>query len=266
MTLLKILEIKLMSAPALAIFPLQLSVYEKARALAEELRLPLIFKENKAYDYWVVLSETSLGIKQSQSKARLIKVDFLSEDLRYRLHHASKKNERLIQALGADCQKKRVVDATGGLGHDSLLLAKTGAKVTLLERSPLIYQLLKDGLARAESALPLIEHIHLIHTDAITWLTATTETIDIVYLDPMFPEAKKSALSKMEMQILQSIIGQDEDANILFERALACATTRVVVKRPRKADFIAKSPTPSYSLTGSSSRFDIYLQSCPHPK
>lgn len=254
-----------MSAPSLAIFPTELCVYEKAATLSEELRLPLIFKENKAYDYWIMLSETSLGIKKSQSKARLIKVDFLSQNRRYRLQQASKKNERLIQALGADCQKKRVVDATGGLGHDSLLLAKAVSQVTVLERSPLIYQLLKDGLARAESSLPLIERIRLIHTDAIAWLTATPETVDIVYLDPMFPDTQKSALSKMEMQIFQTLIGQDEDAKILFECALACATTRVVVKRPRKADFIAKSPIPSYSLTGSSSRFDIYLRIIPAP-
>ena len=43
----------------------------------------------------------------------------------------------------------------------------------------------------------------------------------------------------------------------LLEAALALASHRVVVKRPRKAPII-DGPKPGYSLEGKSSRYDIY--------
>lgn len=43
------------------------------------------------------------------------------------------------------------VDATAGMGEDSLLLAAAGFSVTLFERDPVICALLADALARAAS-------------------------------------------------------------------------------------------------------------------
>ena len=34
---------------------------------------------------------------------------------------------------------------------------------------------------------------------------------DVVYIDSMFPEKKKSALVRKEVQLLQKIVGQDPD-------------------------------------------------------
>ena len=48
-----------------------------------------------------------------------------------------------------------------------------------------------------------------------------------------------------------------DDAPKLLEAALALASHRVVVKRPRKAPAIA-GENPGYTLEGKSSRFDIY--------
>ena len=50
--------------------------------------------------------------------------------------------------LGAGCWTEagvnpHIVDATAGLGRDAFLLASLGAKVTLIERSPMMYELLK---------------------------------------------------------------------------------------------------------------------------
>ncbi|MCY1367758.1 Ribosomal RNA small subunit methyltransferase J [compost metagenome] len=52
-------------------------------------------------------------------------------------------------------------------------------------------------------------------------------------------------------------MGDDQDAPALLEAALALASHRVVVKRPRKAPIIAGTK-PSYALEGKSSRYDIY--------
>jgi 16S rRNA (guanine1516-N2)-methyltransferase len=63
---------------------------------------------------------------------------------------------------------------------------------------------------------------------------------------------------KKEMQCLQDLLGPDMDTIELFTAALACAKKRVVVKRPRIAPPLTQL-APSFSLKGSSSRFDIYL-------
>jgi 16S rRNA (guanine1516-N2)-methyltransferase len=79
----------------------------------------------------------------------------------------------------------------------------------------------------------------------------------VIYLDPMFPHRDKSALVKKEMRLFRPLVGDDMDAPALLEAALALASHRVVVKRPRKAPCI-EGPKPSHALEGKSSRYDIY--------
>src|SRR5207244_630604 len=138
-------------------------------------------------------------------------------------------------------KKPTLIDATAGWGRDSFILASLGFQVTMLERSPIVYALLKDGLRRAREdvmILNVIDRLTLINTDAINWMTSHQATI--VYLDPMFPPRQKAASVKKEMVILQDLLGKDEDAERLFEAALACANERIVVKRPKLAGNIVK--------------------------
>ncbi|MBF3116629.1 class I SAM-dependent methyltransferase, partial [Pseudomonas aeruginosa] len=83
------------------------------------------------------------------------------------------------------------------------------------------------------------------------------EAPQVIYLDPMFPHRDKSALVKKEMRLFRPLVGDDLDAPALLQAALALASHRVVVKRPRKAPII-EGPKPGYSLEGKSSRYDIY--------
>ena len=60
--------------------------------------------------------------------------------------------ELLVKAAkikGAPTEDLLVVDATAGLGEDSLLLAAAGFSVVMFERDKTIAALLEDGLARA---------------------------------------------------------------------------------------------------------------------
>lgn len=190
-----------------------------------------------------------------------ITIDFLSKAMKYRRQQASLRREALARALGLKAKSKpSIVDATAGLAQDSFILACLGFKVTLLERSPIIYALLMDGMKRAEqdaTVAPIIQRMHLLHVDAINWLKKTIPP-DIVYLDPMFPLRKKTALPKKEMRLFHTIVGNDLDADLLLTTALTCAAQRVVVKRPRLAQTLADI-APTFSLKGSSSRFDIYI-------
>ena len=83
------------------------------------------------------------------------------------------------------------------------------------------------------------------------------EAPDVVYLDPMFPLRKRSALAKKEMRVLRRLVGDDEDAGELLEVARRAARRRVVVKRTPEAPPLAAAPTMSYR--GKLVRYDVYL-------
>ena len=84
------------------------------------------------------------------------------------------------------------------------------------------------------------------------------EQIDVVYLDPMFPHRKKSALVKKEMRVFQQLLGSDDDADSLLAPARELAGKRVVVKRPAYAEPLADVP-PAMAITSKKHRFDVYI-------
>ncbi|MDE0842252.1 MAG: class I SAM-dependent methyltransferase, partial [Porticoccaceae bacterium] len=83
--------------------------------------------------------------------------------------------------------------------------------------------------------------------------------VDIIYLDPMYPESGKSAKVKKEMQAFKILVGEDLDADELLDLAIGAAIYRVVVKRPRKAKHLGNL-APDFSLSGKSTRYDIYAK------
>lgn len=240
----------------IAIYPTERDLFANAKILSAELSLPMIEEDDFQYDYWLLLTQHGLALKKTGDKTKPIFVNFLAKDIQYRAKKVSFKNEALVRALGV---KKGdmpiIVDGTGGLGIDSFILTRLGFHIIVLERSPIIYTLLKDGIMRAQ----LENHIQLHYADANHWLK-TNKSPDLIYLDPMFPLKNKTALSKREMQIFHDIIDENNDTETLLETALACATRRVVVKRPRLAPAIALAIQPSFNLIGSSCRFDVYIK------
>ncbi len=254
-----------MSGISIAVFPVFPSLEPAAIALAARLHLPLASSRQEICDYLLILTPDYIGLQKTEATSSPLYVDFLRGKMNYRAQHTSIKNESLARAMGLKGKTHpKIVDATGGLAGDSFTLASLGFEVTLLERSPIIYTLVADGIQRAQKDLRIastVNRLRLVHGDAITWLQdlTTQNRPDIIYLDPMFPERKKSALPKQEMLILHDVVGEDDDAQALLKAALACAIKRVVVKRPRLATLLGVSPAPSFSLSGSSSRFDVYL-------
>ena len=193
-----------------------------------------------------------------------IAVDFASAQSQYRRKQGEK--ELLIKAVTSKGhQHPTLIDATAGLGRDAFVLASHGCQTTMLERCDELVALLQDGLTRARAhaeLLPIIARMSLIHTDSITYLTSLTPENhpEVIYIDPMFPSRKKSALVKKDMQLLQQLITQEDDGSALLEIALTRASKRVVVKRPRKASSLG-GLKPSFALPGSACRFDVYCNS-----
>lgn len=254
-----------MSVSHIAVFSTDPHWEAMANALARRLNLPLASSRQEICDYLLIVTPDYIGLQKTAATSSPLYVDFLRGKINYRAQHASIKNELLARAMGLKGKTHpSIVDATGGLAGDSFTLASLGFEVTLLERSPIIHTLVADGIQRAQKDPRIassVNRMHLVRADAMTWLQdlKAQNRPDIIYLDPMFPERKKSALPKQKMLILHDIVGEDNDAEALLKAALACAQKRVVVKRPRLADILAISPVPSFSLTGSSSRFDVYL-------
>lgn len=243
--------------PAIAVFTTHAELLPAAHRLADSLGLPF----GDQADYCLLLTPDYLGLQKTGEKSLPLYIDFASGKLNHRRQHLSLRKEALARALGLKKTLQPViVDATAGLAQDSFIIAALGFDVQLIERSPITHALLQNGIERAAKipeVAAIVQHMKLIHADAGDYLQ-TIAPPDIIYLDPMFPERKKTALSKKEMRIFHEVAGDDPDADALFNIALACAKGRVVVKRPRLAPELG-GKKPSFTLSGSSCRFDVYV-------
>ena len=152
------------------------------------------------------------------------------------------------------------VDATAGMGEDSLLLAAAGFSVTLFERDPVICALLGDALARAAADPALAEAVsrmELRGEDSVAAMPALGFSPDVVLLDPMFPERRKSAAVKKKLQLIQRLERPCDDERGLMEAARTAGPRRIVVKRPAKGPWLA-GEKPSYTVAGKAIRYDCY--------
>lgn len=156
-----------------------------------------------------------------------------------------------------------VVDLTTGLGRDAWALASGGCQVTAVERHPVVWLLLADALDRATAApglAAIAARVHLVFGDVLGERPPAVASDDetVWYLDPMFPERKKSALVKKPMRIFHQLVGEDPDAAALFAWARRQPGARWVVKRPPGAPTI-DATTPAIDYRSGRLRFDVYL-------
>jgi 16S rRNA (guanine1516-N2)-methyltransferase len=196
-------------------------------------------------------------------------VDFLELGFLSRLQRASMSSELLLKALGKKASTYRIFDATLGLGRDSLILASHGSALVGVERNSIIYCLVNDAFVRAKKnreMVSLLEKVSFLQGDAKEILhQKTLDPFDVVYLDPMFPPRKKSALVKKNMQVLHALLAEatsgaesvTSEVETLFLSAKAVAQKSVIVKRPLHGEFLTGAK-PSHSVSGKDSRYDIY--------
>ena len=200
--------------------------------------------------------------KLDEPKLGAVYVDFVSGVMAHRRKFGGGRAEAVAKAVGVKGDElPSVIDATAGLGRDAFVLASVGCKVRLIERHPVVFLLLQDGLQRAyadtEIGAMLQANLQLLNVKHLSELNPETDFTDVVYLDPMYPHKQKSALVKKEMRLFQHLVGGDLDADQLLEPALNLARKRVVVKRPDYAEFLAQIP-PHFSRQTKNHRFDIY--------
>ena len=190
-----------------------------------------------------------------------IVVDFTSNDIQNKIN-PQKAKPAIVKAIeGRNNQPLNILDGTAGLGSDSFVIAARGHKVIAIEKSKIVYTLLLDGLNRAknsESIYKFANNISLYNFDTESYLSQTQEIFDVIYLDPMFPERKKSAKVKKGMQTLQLLLGHsNSDENNLFNLAFNKSKKLIIKRAVNNPYFADKKPTNS--LKGKSNRFDIYI-------
>ena len=169
------------------------------------------------------------------------------------------KSDLLARAIGykKNAPAQCVLDATAGLCRDSFHMACLGCKVVALETNEMIFQVVSKHVER----LPEKYDLSLVQANAQSYIPnlETPSQFDVIYLDPMFPEKKKSARSGKESELLKALapICSIEEEVRLVQAALDHASQRVVVKRPLYAPAIL--PRPDIQFKGKAVRYDVYL-------
>ncbi len=191
-----------------------------------------------------------------------LRIDFTTGSIAHRRRFGGGRGQALPRAVGMKPGKTpRIIDATAGLGRDAFLLASLGAQVTLIERSDQMHGLLADALTRARASggdvAEIINRMTLLHGDAKDLLAGLSP--EVILIDPMHPPRKGSALVKQDMRLIRDIVGTDPDAGELMAVALDCASKRVVLKWPQKADPISGIRAASHQISGKSTRYDVFM-------
>lgn len=190
-------------------------------------------------------------------------IDFIGGKKNHRRQFGGGKGQPLARAVSVQ-DNPIILDATAGMGGDAFVFASLGCKVKMVERSPIVAALLEDALNRAQSdAAPqdiqeIAKRMQLINADAADYLLDKRPQVDVIYLDPMYPEKKKNAAAKKEMQALQQLVGPDMDSEKLLAAAIKTACKRVVVKRPKGASTLA-GIQPNAQIKSPNTRYDIYV-------
>ncbi len=196
-----------------------------------------------------------------------LSVDFIGGSLGHRKKYGGGRGQTVAKAIGIKQGKPipSILDATAGLGKDAYVFACLGCPVTLLERSPVVAALLQDGIDRGslniEFSATIAAGFKLYNCDALQYILALDEKQrpDVIYLDPMYPEKKKSASVKKNMQMLQKLLGHDVDTAAVLLAALEKARKRVVVKRPKGAAQLEIGHTPTLCYESKATRYDVYI-------
>jgi 16S rRNA (guanine1516-N2)-methyltransferase len=213
---------------------------------------------------------TSLHVRDGKDQFK-IEVSFSEGANAHRRKFGGGRGQAIAKAVGIKSgYVPRVCDMTAGMGGDAFVLASLGCSVTMFERHPIVHALLEAGIESARQAevddsnqelMSVVDRMALHYGDPSSLpIDFSWPEVDVVYLDPMFPERKKkSAQVKKEMRVFHKLVGEDLDAHKLLALAKLHAIKRVVVKRPRLAPYLADEK-PDLSFEGKSTRFDIYTR------
>ncbi|MGN1281979.1 MAG: class I SAM-dependent methyltransferase [Succinivibrio sp.] len=194
-------------------------------------------------------------------------IDLFNDKLLWRLNHSGKNSEPVCRAVIGKLSCPVVFDATAGLGRESMILQSAGANVTMFERNPVIWLLLRSAMVNSENNPDVLASLK----NGLPKLAGLGSVKDhyleghlnyrpqVVYYDPMFPERKKSALVKKEMRVFHILAGTDPDTLEYANYLCTVATHHLVVKRPKDSPPLELICRRSSFIDGKACRFDCYF-------
>ncbi len=227
-----------------------------AQGYADFLKAPLNPPSIDSYFFRLYVQTDAVFVKDADG--RTLEIDFDKNHLDYQRRGHRGKNELIAKALGVAKGARKVLDLSVGMGIDSVFLTQLGFSVIGVERSPLLYLLLKEAFAKSQKVE--IKKYELHFSDALEFLKTRKSdlSVDAIYFDPMYPHKKnKSALPKQEMVVFRELVGSDDDAAEVLKEALTWPVQRVVVKRPMHAPELL--PGVRHAYEGKVVRYDTYV-------
>ena len=167
----------------------------------------------------------------------MLKCSFIEGPILHRLKYGKGRGQNLAKAVGFKFNKNRtIIDATAGLGYDAFILASLGANVTLSK---------------------IVNRMNLLFGDSKDILPNIAP--EVILIDTMYKDRKKSALVKNDMRLVREVVGSDSDHVELINVALNNASKRVVIKQPRYAETLDNIKGCSHQILGKTIRYDVYV-------
>ncbi|WP_158282203.1 class I SAM-dependent methyltransferase [Salipaludibacillus keqinensis] len=217
-----------------------LTVKAKAKRIAEKWNLPFEERQKRSIPLLQEQFNTTVFVVSSQrieafEKGRDEPFFFHPNGAMFRAKRWHRNgDDPLVHA----CKIERgdtVVDATLGLASDAQLASMAvgkGGQVIGLESSPVVAQLVKEGLKTYESHFsPLdqaMRRIEVVCTDHLKWLrTQPHDSVDIIYFDPMFQEKVNTSDGVKSLRYLSNNNSLMEET---MEQAKKVARKRIVLK------------------------------------
>lgn len=227
----------------------------KAQAFAQFLQVPLNPPQPEQFFFHFHVEADRVFVRDLEK--RTLEIDFDKNHLDYERRGHRGKSELIAKALGVTKGYRRILDLSVGLAIDSIFLTQLGFQVTGVERSPVLYMLLREAFSKTQK--DYLKSYQLFNDDSLNFLQQRRDDlqVDCIYFDPMYPHKKKSALPKQEMVVFRDLVGNDADAKDVLQEALTWPVQRVVVKRPLHAEELW--PGVRHAYEGKVVRYDTYV-------
>ena len=205
-----------------------------------------------------IYKENGLHFVINSTQKKLIHIDFLKGQMGWRLKRTD--HETLLKkALGKKRDNLTILDGTAGFLSDTLIFLALGHKVIACEQSRVLFMLLNDAINRAREELIFLKNLVLAHGNAID-IYKNARNVDLIYLDPMYPDSKKNAARSGSMNDIKNILEIESIKNLedqIFFDFKKQDFKKIVLKRPIKSKII--DTNLNYQVQGKSTRFDVYI-------
>ena len=232
--------------------------FKKAKELSLFLDCDLVSKKPSVDSYIEVSEEGLIFVSNTNKTKKYLHIDFTKGSMAWRLSRFE--HETLLKkALGRNKDQIKIFDATAGLLQDSLVFLSLGHRVVACEQSKILYSLLTDACERARSKIKTLKNLTLINGEA-SEVFKTFADFTVIYLDPMYPDKKKSALRSGSISIIKEILLLEnikDQGNHLFNFFKKTRSRKIILKRPIKSEKLCNNI--NYQVSGKSTRFDIYI-------